>query len=341
MKLEVIKTLSGGLGVVLLLSCSPKQKEEVSDIIPVKTVEISSVYQADTRTYVGTVEESCGSLLSFATLGTVAQVLVDEGQSVHQGQVLAVLDKATMMNAYQISKATLGQAQDAFRRMNALYKKGSLPEIKFIEIQTQLAQAQASERIARKNLRDCVLRAPFSGYISKKMVDPGNNVAPGIGCFKLVKIERVKVKVSIPEKEISSIHLGQNITFKVDALNGRHFTGKVLEKGVQANVFSHTYDVKLQLINNGHMLLPGMVCSVYINNQGNGSAVIIPQEAIMIDGNNTFVWVVKKGGATKRIVKTGGVSDQGTVILDGLESGDVVIVSGQNKVSEGSKIKMV
>ena len=61
----------------------------------------------------------------------------------------------------------------------------------------------------------------------------------------------------------------------------------------------------------------------------------------MIDGNNTFVWVVKKGGATKRIVKTGGVSDQGTVILDGLESGDAVIVSGQNKVSEGSKIKMV
>jgi RND family efflux transporter MFP subunit len=156
-----------------------------------------------------------------------------------------------------------------------------------------------------------------------------------------VKIERVKVKVSIPEKEISSIHLGQNITFKVDALNGRHFTGKVVEKGVQANVFSHTYDVKLQLVNSGHMLLPGMVCSVYINNQGKGSAVIIPQEAIMIDGNNTFVWVVKKGGATKRIVKTGGVSDQGTVILDGLESGDAVIVSGQNKVSEGSKIKMV
>jgi len=89
------------------------------------------------------------------------------------------------------------------------------------------------------------------------------------------------------------------------------------------------------------MLLPGMVCSVYINNKGKGSAVIVPQEAIMIDGNNTFVWVVNKGAATKRIVKTGGVSDQGTVILDGLESGDAVIVSGQNKVSEGSKIKTV
>lgn len=336
-----IQLLACAVGVMMLTGCAQKQKTEVSAVVPVKTMTVGITANAANRTYVGTVEESYGSQLSFATMGTVAQVCVDEGRAVRKGETLAVLDKSTMTNAYLIAKSTLAQARDAYRRMQALYKKGSLPEIKFIEIQTQVSQAEASERIARKNVADCVLRAPFSGYISKRMIDAGNNVVPGMGCFKLVKIDEVKVKISVPEKEISSIRLGQNIGFTVDALGGRRFSGRVMERGVQANVLSHTYDVKLQLSNRGHQLLPGMVCSADINVQRGSSAIVVPQEAVMISGGDTYVWVAIGGTARKRIVTTNNTNDQGTIITSGLNDGDAVIVSGQNKVSEGTKIRLL
>lgn len=339
MKKVKINLLWCAVGIALLVGCTQKKKAEVPTVVPVETVEVGTTADAGSRSYVGTVEESYGSQLSFATMGTVAQVLTDEGKAVRKGEVLAVLDKSTMDNAYLIAKSTLAQARDAYRRMESLYKKGSLPEIKFIEIQTQLSQAEASERIACKNLVDCVLRAPFSGYISKKMVDVGNNVTPGIGCFKLVKIDAVKVKLSIPEKEISSITMGQSICFTVDALGGRRFVGKVVERGVQANVLSHTYDVKLQLPNNGHQLLPGMVCSADVNLQKGGLAIVVPQEAVMISGDDTYVWVAVGGVAQKRMVTIGDTNNQGTIIVSGLNDGDAVIVGDQNKVSEGTKIK--
>jgi len=323
---------------ICFCSCSTQPRKEAGQI-PVKTITVSTQEQAGRRTYVGTVEESYGSLLSFATVGTVSKVLIDEGQAVSQGQVLAVLDKTSAENAFQIAKSTLSQTQDAFNRLHTLYKKGSLPEIKDIEIQTQLAQAQASERIARKNLEDCVLHAPFAGYISKKIVEVGNNVMPGVGCFKLVKIDQVKVKVSIPEKEISGIKKGDNIGFTVAALDNRSFIGKVLEKGVQANPLSHTYDIKIGQNNRDHALLPGMVCRVEIDVNDLGQAILIPQNAVMIDEKGTFVWVVENGQAKRRFVISGGVNDRGVIIIEGLTNSEKIIVSGQDKVSEGSKIK--
>ena len=128
---------------------------------------VQSSAEAGTHTYVGTVEESYGSQLSFSQMGTVAEVLVDEGQAVRQGQALATLDKTTVQNTYNIAKSTLDQARDAYNRLNTLYKKGSLPEIKFIEIQTQLAQAEASEKIARKSISDCALHGCRSDGDSK------------------------------------------------------------------------------------------------------------------------------------------------------------------------------
>ncbi len=239
-----------------------------------------------------------------------------------------------------MAKSTLSQVQDAYDRLKDLYDKGSLTDVKWIEMQTKLTQAQSGEKIAAKNLKDCILRAPFDGYISERKVDEGNNVMPGIGCFKLVKIDRVKVKISIPEKEISTIHKGQEVNFTVSALEDKSFTGKVSEIGVQADLISHTYDVRLELANPGRALLPGMVCNATLVSKSR-QATIIPQDAVKIDGSDTFVWIAKGNKAEKRIVSTGGVSKDGVIITDGLAEGEDVIISGQDYVSEGTKIKVL
>ncbi len=334
-----VKVLLGICCLIVLTGCSGKKSQDKTDVIPVKTMVVNSSASAGKRTYVGTVKESYGSMLSFATMGTVANVVVDEGQFVKQGQALASMDRTSMKNAHDIASSTLRQAEDAFKRMDMLYKKGSLPEIKYVEIQTRLAEAQAAERIARKNLQDCVLTAPFSGYISQRSVDMGNNVVPGMACFKLVRLDNIEVVISVPEKEISSIHKGQQIGFTVNALGDRHFVGNVTKKGVQANMLSHTYEVTVSLTNSDHVLLPGMVCSVSVENSNKGQGIIIPQNAVMIDGSNSYVWIADGGKAEKCMVTTDGVSNQGVIITGGIESGAKIIVSGQDKVSEGTKIK--
>lgn len=337
--MNTMKVLMTVLGIALLSSCTEKKETQTLSPVDVKVMTASSSNDEFSASYVGTIEESYGSQLSFATMGTVNQVLKDAGSAVQKGQTLATLDKSTLQNAYDIAKSTLSQMRDAYRRMDLLYKKGSLPEIKYIEIQTKLSQAEAAERIARKNLGDCVLRAPFDGYISQRSVDIGNNVMPGVSCFKLVRIDHVKVKIPIPEKEIASIHVGQAITFTVAALGNRQFVAVIKEKGVQANPLSHTYEIKAELSNADHALLPGMVCNVCIKRRGTVSAVIIPQNAVMVDGQGTYVWVADGYVTRRRSITTGDVSNTGIIITSGLNHDEQVIVSGQDKISEGTKIR--
>ena len=114
-----------------------------------------------------------------------------------------MLDNTSAKSAHDMTMSTLAQARDAFKRLDQLYKKGSLPEIKFVDVQTKLAEAEAAERIARKTLQNCELRAPFDGFISSRTVDAGNNMVPGMSCFKLVKLDKIEMKIAVPELFLS------------------------------------------------------------------------------------------------------------------------------------------
>ena len=271
-------------------------------------------------------------------MGTVKQTLADEGQFVKQGQTLAVLDNQTARNAYDMAKATLDQAEDAYKRMKLLYDAKSITEMQWVDIQTKLQQARSSEKMAKKSLTDCVLRAPFSGYIAQRRVDAGSNVAPGVPCFKLVKIDCVKVKVSIPEKEIAHINKGMRMTFSVSALGDKTFEGTVSEKGLQASVLSHTYEVSLSLSNQNHELIPGMVCDVKEQMTKSKEQIIIPQEAVLTDGNSQYIWLDVSGKAQKQNIKSDNICDDGVIVSEGLKAGDKVIVEGKDEVSEGISI---
>ena len=222
--------------------------------------------------------------------------------------------------------------------MAMLHDSSSLPEVKWVEIQTQAAQARATEKIAKKNLNDAALTAPFDGYIAKKMIDGGQNVVPGQQCFKLVKLEKVKVKFSVPEKEISQFKRGQAMTFDVAAIGSQKYSGRISEIGVEANTLSHTYEVRLELSNPGNKLKPGMVCNVESPFNSGTSTIAIPQQSVLTDGQQTYVWTVKNGKVGKRIVTSHTVNGQYVTVSNGLQDDDLVIIEGQNKVSEGMEV---
>ncbi len=328
------------LSALIWISCSGKKDEnQAIRAVPVKVVKVSESSYMNSRNYVGTVEAVSSSSLSFEVMGNVSKVFVTEGENVQKGKLLATLDKATLQNSYNASLASLKEAQDAYNRMKSLYDNGSLPEMKWVEVQSKLQQAVSMEQISRKSLKDAGLYAPFSGVISSKSIEPGMNVMPGIEVMQLADISTVNIKIAVPEKEISRVNKGQQAEVRVGALGDKLFTGVVSEKGIAANPLAHTYEVKIKLNNTSHELMPGMVCKVGVHSRETEAGIVLPTHTVQLqpDGKK-FVWVVKDNAASQRIVNTGDLTAEGVIITAGLQPGDEVIVSGNQKVSEGTKI---
>jgi len=332
------------LAVLCLSGCAGGADKVVTTakIVPVKVITIGLSAMSNSRTYVGTVEESAAVALSFATAGTVKEVFVAEGQKVEQGQLLATLDGLTAQSSADAAQATLFRAQDAYDRMLQLHENGSLPDIKWEEVRSGLQQAKSMAEIASKNLKDARLFAPRAGFIAGRNAEPGANVAPGMTVFRLVTVDRVLVKVAVPENEISRIAKGQAAVVEVSALGGKAFSGQVEQKGITANAISHTYEVKLGLSNPQAELLPGMACKVYLAEADSADEIIIPNRSVQLshDGRH-YVWLAEDETAHRRFVTVGGLSANGIVIVEGLSAGEQLIAEGYVKVSEGMQVKIV
>lgn len=338
--MKIVECAGISLLIILLMSCSgQKDKSTEERVIPVKVVEITGSSLVDGQNYVGTVEEMSASSLSFQVMGNVQEILVREGQKVHKGQLLALLNRATLQDTYDASRASLVQAQDAYDRMKTLYENKSLPEIKWVEVQSKLQQAQSMESIARKNLEDASLYAPFDGVIGKRNVEAGENVQPGKPVFTLLDVGTVNIKIAVPEKEIPFIdHRKAAIT--VAALGGRLFEGMVTEKGITANPVSHTYEARIKLDNRDGALLPGMVCRVRVEDKDRVTTISLPNNVIQLSHTGErYVWCLRDGKAKAVTVCIGELTDNGVQITDGLSEGDLVITDGYQKVSEDMKVK--
>lgn len=340
------------LATIIMVGCSDnkvKQRESVK----VKTTEVQMVSVGTEQSYSGTIEEMNGTLLSFASMGTIKTLNINDGQFVRAGQLLGTLDPTSTSNAVSAAASTktqtqdaLVQAQDAYKRMKQLHDADALPEIKWVEVQTKLRQAKAAvrqatsaEHIASKGYGDTRLTAPFSGYISQKSAEVGQNASPGLPVAKLVKIDQVKVKIAVPEEEIKRFHKGQHIIVRVPAFGKEWFTGVVAETGVSADVISHSYDVKAIISNPQHRLLPGMICEVYVPESNGGNVISLPADIVQIDADNkAFVWIDDKGKAKKVVVEIGNNAGDNVEITSGLSVGDKVIVEGQQKISTGMRI---
>ncbi len=329
------------LWAVLLTAagCASREPLRMPDPVRVETVVVAPSADAGAAVYVGTVEGGTEAALSFPVAGTVARVTTDEGKHVRQGDLLAELDSSSARQAYDAARATLDQAKDACERLKQLYDARSLPEIKWVEARTRLSQAESACEIARKNLDDCRLLAPFSGVIGRRTVSVGETALPGAPVMTLLGVGTVKVRFSVPEQEIARIGADSRVRVGVAALGDRVFTAGGIEKGAVANPAAHTYDVTASVANAGGELLPGMVCRVTVSPAEAAEEIVLPVRAVRQAGDGSrFVWAVRGDSAVRMPVVTGSLSGNGIVIAGGLEAGDRIVTDGMQKIGEGSKV---
>jgi RND family efflux transporter MFP subunit len=338
-----LRTITLLLVLTAIAGCGKSTKtDNAIEPINVKVVKVAPAGESETLTLSGTIEESESIPLSFSMPGTVAQVNVVEGQSVKKGQLLASLENTSSLNAYNVALASLKQAEDAIKRLTPMYKNGTIPEIKYVEVQTGVDQARAGAAIAKKNLDDCKLYATTDGYIGKRTIDPGMVAMPGISSIKIVKIGKVFARVSIPENNIAFVTRGQHASITVGALGADAFTGTVEEIGVVADPLAHTYAVKIAIQNAAMKIRPGMICTAMLEAKRTQTGLCIPANAVISDDAGIpFVYVVENNCAEQRTVKTGRLMNSRVEVLEGLKGDETIVTAGQHKLFPHAPIHIV
>ena len=329
------------LAVILVSGCGQQKEQQSKAPVRVKTQVVSPGMIDNAQTYVGIVEEREATAVSFTGMGVVKRVLVNEGQAVNRGQLIAEMDDTQARNLLSGAEAQMTQANDALQRYGMLHDNGSLPEVQWVEIQSKVAQAKSQLEVARKNLADCRLTAPVGGIVGHRQIGAGETALPSQAVVSILDISTVKVKVAVPEAEISGIHPDTHSTIKVEA-TGLSYEGGRIEKGVQADALTHTYDIRINVANGERKLLPGMVASVRFISEGSQgiSAKTIPVTSVQknMDGS-LFVWTVDKDKKAHRTTVTIG-STQGNYlsVIDGLNIADRIVTEGYQKLSEGTEV---
>lgn len=333
---------------LLLASCADTDPQQLKEkllgspaeerVIPVGVHVIDEVSGIVSNTYPGYLEEGQSVEMAFKYGGSLQQLNVKQGSRVRKGQTLARVSSPQMESTQRSAQATLEQAQDAYDRLKKVYDNGSLPEIKWREMVANLEKAQSALDLANAMLEDNTIAAPFDGIIASVNAEIGENIAPLKPVIRIINTKGMAVKISVPENEIAKVQVGDTAEVVIPALSDKRLNGKVIEKSMTASLLTHSYPVKVLIEQPDKELAPGMIGKVVLKADVN-KGIIIPANAVLINQEGKFVWVVEDGRATRRKITLAGYSGTGVIVSEGLQVGDKVIVEGYQKVSEGMKVE--
>ncbi|MDK2814088.1 MAG: hypothetical protein PWP18_1 [Thermoanaerobacter sp.] len=240
----------------------------------------------------------------------------------------------SMEAKYKVAKSQYESAKEQLRLTEERLPKN-------IEaLRAQVAQAEAQVELIKTNIKNSVIRAPISGMISSKQINPGEMCQAGVTLGSIVNIDKVKVVIDVPEEDINKIREGQEVTVNIDALGDK---GKIKGKISiisPASASSRLFKVKIEMENKDYKLKPGMFAKVNIIRDIKENVITIPKDALVIKKHGNVVYVVKEGKAEERLVKIGVTNGDRVEITEGLKEGETVVISGQNMLAEGSAVKI-
>lgn len=331
---RVVLILLAGLALV---GCTKQQTQSAIPPLGVHVITVESQSVVPTHTYVAKIEESHMVPLSVQTPGKVTEVLCRASDKVREGQVLLRLDKTQATNAYNSAKAALQEATDAYERVSQVHQEGGVTAQKMVEIESKLAQAQSMHDMAQKALSDCEIRAPRAGVIGRCDIQVGQVVAPGITLITLLDIAGYNAVFAVPETEIASVVVGDAAQVDIAALNAMNIPARVIEKNMEANVVTHTYEVKAAINGKSNDLLPGMVAKIRLHaHEQHG--FVIPASCVTLQPSGTMVWIANDSIAERRTITVGAYTEGGVLVTDGLQLGEKVITDGSHKLYNGATI---
>jgi membrane fusion protein (multidrug efflux system) len=273
--------------------------------------------------------------------GEVRRILVEEGDHVKAGQVLAVLDDRQLRLQAAQTRAALAKSERDFNRQVELHQKGLVSAGAFEGLKYDLDNQRAANDLASLSLSYSEIRAPFSGIVSARHVKLGQEIAIGTSVFRVTDPTPLKAAVYVPERELARLKIGQAASISVDALAGRAFPAVVKLVSPTVDAATATFKVTLEVNDPKGDLKPGMFSRVGIVFERRSEALTIPRIALLDTDGASNVFVVAAGKAEQRAIKTG-LSNAGKIeVIDGLTGTEQVVIVGQNGLKDGNPVRVV
>lgn len=327
-----------------LVSCGGSRAAASGESAPtVRVREVTAVDRPVVTTVSGAIEAQRWADLGFQVGGRAALVVPQEGDPIEAGGVLARLDSTDFKLGLDLADAAAVRAQDDLNRLRQLAERGSATPADLVRMESAWKSADAQRKLAAKRLADATLTTPIGGIVSRRAVNPGEMVAPGVPVFSVVDIGTVQVRAGVPEADIGAIRVGQRAIVVVPALGEGEFNGRVSLVGVAADPVSRSYVVKVRVANGEQLLRPGMIAEVRVIGTRKIKALTVPAEALIHKADGTTqVFVIGQGDTRvrARTVEIGGMLDREVEVVTGLKAGEVVVIAGQHRLADGDLVQM-
>lgn len=289
--------------------------------------------------------------------GEVRDILVREGEPVRAGQVVAKMDTteydaklAQARGNLNSARAQLDIAIKARDNNAALVEKGFISKNAFDNSASQYAGAKASVDaaqgaldVAQKQLNDTVLRAPISGLVSARNVQPGEKVSPDYKLIDIVNLQKMELEAAVPASEIARVAIGQSVDLHIEGLP-QGLTGKVVRINPAAQAGSRSIPVYVQVANPNNQLRAGMFAEGKLVLSSKPGVMALPQSAVRRDGNGAYVFTIDNGKVARKPVTLGseGLSgDEPRIeVLSGIDFGAQVIRADMGNLAPGTPVRV-
>lgn len=278
--------------------------------------------------------------------GVLLDVLVEEGDRVNKGQILARIDDGGLSSQLAQLETQAALAKTTFERQKRLWEQNIGSEIQFLEAKANYEAVQNSVDQLQSQLGKTVVRAPFSGVIDETFSEQGEVVVPGQSrLFRLINLSNMYITAAVPESYLGSIKKGTEVMVEI-AATGTEFKSEIQQVGNFINPNNRTFEIKVAVPNDKELVKPNLIATVKLNDYTSENAVIIPEGIIQKNAaGENVVYVLQAesdsmGTAEKRILETGLIYNEHVEILSGLRAGEKLITEGAKNIHDGEKVRL-
>jgi membrane fusion protein (multidrug efflux system) len=270
----------------------------------------------------------------------VTAIRFAEGQQVRKGEVLVELDGEQARADLAVANAALTESTSQLKRSRELYATKVLSDQQIEQIEATYAANQARVAAARSRLSDTVIRAPFDGRVGLRRVSVGSLVAPGTIITTLDDTRTIKLDFTVPERVVAAMQTGLALEATSVAYPGQQFTGTVSSVDSRVDPGTRSVTVRALVPNPQGLLKPGMFMNVRLA-RGAANVLVVPEESLVPEQGDVFVFVVQDGKAAKRKIIPGNRTVGSVQVTAGLQAGELVVTEGTQKLRDGANVTLV
>ena len=336
MKTKNVFKLAAFLGLGFLISCGEKKQETVDneDKVKVKTTIARTQEVDNTSTYTANVQADILNQITPAMPGRIEKIFVEVGDNVSKGQLLVQMESSSL----QQQNTQLANLERDYERYNELLKVGGIAQQTVDQIKTQIDILKT----AIKNIQDNTqLRSPINGVITDRNYDNGD-VYTQRPILTVQQLNPLKAIINVSESDFAKIKVGMPADIRLDVYGDETFSGKVRLIYPTIDAATHTFGAEVLINNNNTKVRPGMYSRISLN-LGIRESIIVPDGAVQkqAGANDKYVYVIENGVAKYRKVELGQRLGANNEILSGLKDGDVVVIAGQLRLVDGTKVEII